>query len=429
MSAWKHRLVVLTMILLGVSFLIFLLTGYTALYWAWARGNLEAARPYLPWARNFGMLAIASAAVALGILFSSNTFPVPPKIRFFLSLLATVTIGFFAEFRNEGKFYFKNLHHFFGPGTWIHDGLNKIVPSLGDFLYRIEYSHWNDFLMGPAIVSVLFPFAIVRIYRAFWDQGRISLSAPSSDVSTDLDQALRFARILMNVGLFWFFCLAWTEKAGYVSNPHSNDEIDLPFEFGGTMLGFWTARVLTMPFNQRSEKFRSTFFIDFLSSGVIGLLYTLIVSPLTESVARAVGHALYPVVPHSLDVHEYTPFQRHMRPVELLLLAGATWWSLNLSSESEEITRLTGTYEGPEADSKWNALKSMSKVLGVMTGYLVILAMMFSLLEPQGLGWALTTAGTGLAAGTAAFLLIKWAGQKGFMRLLGKDDGKLGGRQ
>jgi hypothetical protein len=32
MSAWKNTLVVLTMIFLGVAFLIFLLTGYTALY-------------------------------------------------------------------------------------------------------------------------------------------------------------------------------------------------------------------------------------------------------------------------------------------------------------------------------------------------------------------------------------------------------------
>jgi hypothetical protein len=233
MSAWKNRLVVLTMIFLGASFLIFLVTGYTALYWAWARANLEMALPYLPWARNFGMLAIAGAAVALGILFSSKTFPVPTKMRLLLSLLATVTIGFFSEFRNEGKFYFKNLHHFFGPGTWIHDGLNQAVPSLGDFLYRIEYSHWNDFLLGPAIVSVLFPLAIVRIYKASSDQRPINLSAPSLDVSTDLDQALRFARILMYVGLFWFFWQSWAEKAGYLSNPHSSDEIDLPFELGG----------------------------------------------------------------------------------------------------------------------------------------------------------------------------------------------------
>jgi hypothetical protein len=429
MSAWKNRLVVLTIIFLGVSFLIFLVTGYTALYWAWARANLETARPYLPWARNFGMLAMAGAAVALGILFSSSTFPVPPKIRLLLSLLATVTIGFFSEFRNEGKFYFKNLHHFFGPGTWIHDGLNQVVPSLGDFLYRIEYSHWNDFLLGPAIVSVLFPFAIVRIYRAFSDQGPISLGAPTLDVSMDLDQALRFARILMNVGLFWFFWQSWAEKAGYLSNPHSNDEIDLPFEFGGTMLGFWTARVLTKPFDQRSEKFRSTFVIDFLSSGVIGLLYSLIVGPLMEGVARVVGHALYPVVPHSLDVDEFTPFQRHMRPLELLLLAGAAWWSLNRSSKPEEMTQLSGTYEAQEAGSKWNVPKTLIKVLGVMTGYLFILAMMFSLLEPQGLGWTLATAGTGLAAGTAAFLLVKRAGRLGFTRLLGKNEIRPSGRQ
>ena len=422
MSPWKNRLVVLTIILLCVSFPVFFVTGYTALYCAWARANLQAALPYLPWARNLGMLAMAGAAVAFVILFSSDTFPVSPKIRLLVSLLATVTIGFFSEFRNDGKFHFKGLHHFFGPGTWIHDGLNHIVPSLGSFLYRMEYSHWNDFLMGPAIVSVLFPLGFVRIYRAFRDQGPISLTAPTSNVSTDLDQALRFARILMNVGLFWFFSQAWAEKAGYLSNPFSNDEIDLPFEFGGTMLGFWMARALTKPFDQRPEKFRSTFFIDFLSSGVIGLLYTLIVGPLTEGVASAVGHALYQAVPHSLDVHEYTPFQRHMRPLELLLLAGATWWSLNRLSKSEEITRLNSAHEGPVADSKWNVLKTMAMVVGVVTGYLLILVMMFSLLEPQGLGWTLATAGSGMVAGTAVFLLVKRAGQRGLTMLFGKTD-------
>jgi hypothetical protein len=427
-SPWKNSLLVLTMIFLGVCFLIFLTTGYTALYWAWARANLEMARAYLPWARNSGMLAMAGAAVALGILFSSNTFPVPAKMRLSLSLLATVTIGFFSEFRNEGKFYFKNLHHFFGPGTWIHNGLNRLVPSFGDFLYRMEYSHWNDFLLGPAIVSVLFPLTVVRISRALSDQDPVSLGVPTLHLSTNLDQALRFARLLMYVGLFWFFLESWAEKAGYLSNPHSSDEIDLPFEFGGAMLGFWTARVLTKPFDRRSEKFRSTFFIDFLSSGVIGLLYTLIVSPLVGGVASAVVHALYPVVPHSLDVNEYTPLQMHMRPLELLFLAGATWWSLNRSSKPEEITRLSGTYEGPEADSKWDVLKAMTNVWGVITGYLVILAIMFSVLEPQGLRWTLATSGTGLAAGTAAFLLVQRAGRHGFTRLLGKEEIRPSGR-
>jgi hypothetical protein len=57
MSVWKSRLVVLTLIFLGITFLIFVVTGYTALYWAWTRVNLEAAQPYLSWARNFGMVA------------------------------------------------------------------------------------------------------------------------------------------------------------------------------------------------------------------------------------------------------------------------------------------------------------------------------------------------------------------------------------
>ena len=422
MSRWKNSFVVLTLALLSVSFPIFLVTGYAALYWAWLRGNLVAALPYLPWARNFGMLAMASAAAALGILFSSNAFPISPKIRLALSLLATATIGFFSEFRNEGKFYFKSLVHFSGPGTWIHNGLNQVVSSLGDFLYRIEYSHWNDFLMGPAIVSVLFSLVFVKIYGAFRNQSPISLSASTSDVSTDLDHAMRFARTLMNVGLFWFFIQAWAEKAGYLSNSHSNDEIDLPFEFAGTMLGFWMARVLTKPFEQQSEKFRSTFFIDFLSSGVIGLLYTLIVGPLTEGVASTVAHALYPVVPGSLEIHEYTRFQQHMRPFELLLLAGAMWWGLNRFSKHEELTLLSSTYEEPEADSKWDVLITMSKALGVTAGYLLIVATMLSILEPQELGWTLVTAGAGMGVGTAALLLVMRAGQRGLTTVFGRND-------
>jgi hypothetical protein len=430
MSVWKQRLVALVLIFLGISFLIFLVTGYIALYWAWTRGNLEVARPYLPWARNFGMLAVGGATAAFAILFSSNAFQVSAKARLLLSTLATIAIASFAEFRNEGKFCFKGLHHFFGPGTWIHNRLNHLIPSLGDFLYRIEYSHWNDFLLGPAIVSVLFPLTVASIYKALRNREVINLRPSAIDVSADLDHALRFARILMNVGLFWFFWQAWAEKAGYLSNPHSSDEIDLPFEFAGTMLGFWMARVLTKPFGERSEKFRSTLLIDFVSSGVIGLLYTLIVGPLIESVTRAVGHALYPVVPQSLDVHEYTTLQRHIRPLELLLIAGATWWSLNRSSKSEEMTLLRGDHEEvEEADSKWSVMKPLTLAVAVVTGYLAILAMMFSLLAPEGLGWTVATAGTGLTAGAAAFLLAQWAGRHGVTRLLGKNEIRPNGRQ
>jgi len=422
MSPRKNCFVVLATALLSISLPIFLLTAYTALYWAWPQGNLVAALPYLLWARNFGMLAMASAAVALLILFSSKTFPIPPKTRLWLSLLATVTIGFFSEFRNEGRFYFKRLVHFFGPGTWIHDGLNQLVSSAGDSLYRIEYSHWNDFLMGPAVVSVLFSFGFVKLFWAFRNQGPISLSESTSNASTDLDHALRFARTFMDVGLFWFFIQAWAEKAGYLSNPHSSDEIDLPFEFAGTMLGFWMARALTKPFGLKKERFRSTFFIDFLSAGAIGLLYTLIVGPLTEGIASTVAHGLSPVVPNSLDIHEYTPFQQHMRPFELLLLAGAMWWGLNRFSKHEEVTRLSSSYEEPAVSSTWEVQLTMAKALGVTTGYLLILVTTLSILEPEGLGWTLATAGAGMVVGTVALFLVKRLGRKGVTTVFGRDD-------
>ena len=119
-----------------------------------------------------------------------------------------------------------------------------------------------------------------RIPQAYLKVRRgIRRSATTSAQSEDLNHTLRYARILMNVGLFWFFIQARAEKAGYLKNPHSNDEIDLPFEFAGTMPGFWMARVLTEPYNRLPKKFRSTFLIDFLSSGVMGLLYTLTIVP------------------------------------------------------------------------------------------------------------------------------------------------------
>jgi hypothetical protein len=320
----KQHLLIVTIALLSVAFPIFLVTGYTAIYWAWVRADLQSAQPYLPWARNFGMLGIVGAAIAFGILFSPKAFQLPPKTRLWLSLLATITIGFFSEFRNEGKFYFKNLGHFFGPETWIRNSLNYIAASSGDFLYRMEFSHWNDFLLGPAVVSVLFVFTFVKIYTALQKSGAIIFSDSSQVVAGELDHTLRFARIVMNVGLFWFFMQAWAEKAGILRNPFSDDAIDLPVEFAGTILGFWMVRVLTRPFDQRTERFRSTLVIDFVCAGVIGLLYTLIVGPLTNSLSSAIGHVLFPAAANALDYQETTPLERHLFPFELLLLAAVT---------------------------------------------------------------------------------------------------------
>jgi hypothetical protein len=64
-----------------------------------------------PVAEEFRDTGCGRCCRSLGILFSSN--PLPAKARLWLSLLATATIGFFAEFRNEGKFYFKGACSFF----------------------------------------------------------------------------------------------------------------------------------------------------------------------------------------------------------------------------------------------------------------------------------------------------------------------------
>lgn len=276
--------------------------------------------------------------------------------------------------------------------------------------------------MGPAIVSVLYSLVFLKIYGNFRTQGPVGLGVTPPNGSGDLDATLRFARILMNVGLFWFFIQAWAEKAGYVFNHYSSDEVDLPFEFAGTMLGFWMARVLTKPFDQCSEKFRSTLFIDFVSSGVIGLLYTLIIGPLSEGVASAVAHGLQPMVPASLDAHEYTPFQQHMRPVELLLLGGAMWWGLNRSFRDEQLTRLGETQEEPDAESKWSALIAMCQALGVLIGYLLILVIMLSVLEPDGIASTLAIAGVSTILGTALLLLVKRFAQRGLTTVFSKND-------
>jgi hypothetical protein len=83
---------------------------------------------------------------------------------------------------------------------------------------------------------------------------------------------------------------------------------------------------------------------------------------------------------------------------------------------------LGASYEDLEAGPKWSALKTMVMAFGVMTVYLAVLAIMFSLLEPQGVGWTVATAGSGLTIGTAAFLLVRWLGREGATRLLAKNE-------
>lgn len=188
------------------------------------------------------------------------------------------------------------------------------------------------------------------------------------------------------------------------------------------MAGFWMARVLTRPFTPQAEKFRSTFLIDFVSSGVIGLLYTLIVGPLTDSVAGTVGRALYRVAPGSLKINEYTVFQQHLRPLELMLLAAATWWILNRLSQHEQMTQLGGVYEEPDARSNWFVLITVTQAVGLTAVYLLILAGMFSLMESLGFDWTLPALAVGTVVGIVVFVRAQRAGRQGFTTLFRQND-------
>jgi hypothetical protein len=69
----------------------------------------------------------------------------------------------------------------------------------------------------------------------------------------------------------------------------------------------------------------------------------------------------------------------------------------------------------------------MTITADVTTGYLLILTTMLSLLEPQGLVWTLTTAGAGIGAGAAAFMLIKRTGRQSFTALFPRNRNASGG--
>jgi hypothetical protein len=418
------------LVALGGASAAFGVTGYLALFHAWARQDLPAALPFLPWARAFGAIAVIGSIAAFAILFAAERFPLPAKRRLALSLLATVTIALFAEFRNEGKFHLSTHHHFLAPGEWAHDGLSRLSPALANFLYRLEFSHWNDFLIGPAIVSVIYPVVFLSLWST-WQRQRDTahLGLRSENEPTGLDDKLQAARIVMYVGLFWFFLQAWGEKAGYLSNPHSNDAIDLPFEFAGTALGFWMARVLTRPLDRPPETFRSTLVTDLVASGVIGLAYTLIVGPVMEGVSRSVAHALFSEVPESLEVSGYTPFEQHMRPLELLLLAAMTWWACNSFVSRDSAERAD---EGPDSLGPRTGLQvavAVAKGSVVTAIYLSILGAMFSILQPQGTAVALTLLGLGLGCGAAVILFVRRFDRQNLTTLFGRNDAQSGSEQ
>jgi hypothetical protein len=102
-----------------------------------------------------------------------------------------------------------------------------------------------------------------------------------------------------------------------------------------------------------------------------------------------------------------------MRPFELLLLAGAMWWGFNRSIKNDRPTLMSDTFEGQATESKWAVWITIGAVAGATISYLVVVTTMLSIIEPEGLGWTLATAGAGITAGTLALLFVKRAGQAG----------------
>jgi hypothetical protein len=65
-------------------------------------------------------------------------------------------------------------------------------------------------------------------------------------------------------------------------------------------------------------------------------------------------------------------------------------------------------------------LTTTGKPLAVTTAYLVVVLTTLSILEPEGLGWTLAMAIGGMAAGTAALLLVNRADQR-FSAIFGSN--------
>jgi len=91
------------------------------------------------------------------------------------------------------------------------------------------------------------------------------------------------------------------------------------------------------------------------------------------------------------------------------LLAAAIWWSLNRSSKHEQITQINHTVEEPAGHPQWDIPIAMATAVATLAAYLLVLAAMLAILEPEGLAWTLATAGAGMGIGTVLLLFAKRA--------------------
>jgi hypothetical protein len=222
----------------------------------------------------------------------------------------------------------------------------------------------------------------------------------------ELEQALRFARIIMYVALFWFFSQALSEEAGLFRNPHLPDVIDMVAEIFGTALGFWMARFLTRPFDNRPENFWSTLQADLIATGPVGFGYTLVVGALTEGIERNIGYALFPKVAPMFDNQGITPLQLKMRPVELIVLAFIVCWAFN-RTVTREVEEGAGSTTASEIDFDAKVISTVIKGLTVAVICLTFWGSFVALFRVNGIDWPILGAAIPIAFGLGTFLFSR----------------------
>lgn len=95
-------------------------------------------------------------------------------------------------------------------------------------------------------------------------------------------------------------------------------------------------------------------------------------------------------------------------------------------SRHEGMIALSSGYEEAEHESKWGLLVTLALPMAVVSGYLLVLAAMLSVLEPQGVGWTMATLGIGSGVGTVVLVLLKRGAERETISVLGGEDDSSG---
>jgi len=219
-------------------FLIFLVTGYTAPFTGLgARANLEAGSGLI--CRGPGIPECwAMAGRRCGsrnFLFRIKDLPAPPKNPpiAFTACHGSRSASFCRIQKTMASFYFQKPPQpfFSGLGTWIHDGLNRIVPSLGRF--SVPASNTRTGTISSWVrqsFSVSFSPCYRENLQGFWGSASHQPEARRLGTCRRISTRCCSLRGIPHECRTLLVFSAWhgqKKRRGYLSNPHSNDEIDL----------------------------------------------------------------------------------------------------------------------------------------------------------------------------------------------------------